>query len=101
MSCKFKGIKVLPADCYEVHFLVNGQDQMIFHQGIEALMMDVLDEDDYDGPSEWEKWCEDGTLPETFGHLDNSFDQGEVEYAERYFKENEDSYELDFEPVLA
>lgn len=101
MSCKLTGIKVLPADCYEVHFLVNGQDQMIFHQGIEALMMDVLDENNLDGPSEWEQWCEDGTLPETFGHLDNDYGQGEVEYAERYFKANEDSYEIEFEPVLA
>lgn len=100
MSCKFLRIKELPADCYEVWFLVNGKKQNIFTQGIESLMMAVLNEDNYDGPSEWDRWCEDGTLPEIYGHISNEWGEGDIEFAEHYFKENEESFELCF-PELA
>lgn len=92
MSCKFIGIKKLPADSYRVNFLVNGQPKQLFFQGIENLMEDVLDDED-----EWQQWCYDASLPEIFGHMENDYGQNDVNFAEHYYKANEDSYALDFQ----
>ena len=98
MTCKFKQIKEFPGDCYEIHFNVNGKDNYIFVDGLENMMLDVLnDNEDKPGSSEWLRWCEDGTLPETFGHVENDHDQGDLEYAEKYYTANSKDYQTYFE----
>lgn len=92
MSCKFIGIKELPADSYRVNFLVDGQPRHLPFQGIENLMEDVLNDKD-----DWQQWCYDASLPDTFGHLENDYGQNDVNFAEHYYKANEDSYALDFQ----
>lgn len=99
MACKFERINELGADCYEVWFTFNGQKKSLFYSGIDSLMETVLSDDNFDGKSEWEQWCEDGTLPETYGYIENEIGEGDIEFAEKYFKECEDCFEIIFDDV--
>ena len=59
-------------------------------------MKAVLNDDDFNGPSEWDQWCENGILPDTYGHFEPFDTTNDLEFAKRYFKDNEDTYELCF-----
>lgn len=96
MSCKFDKIEPLPLGDFRVWFTVNGQRRSLGYSDISDLMEAVLNDDDFSGPSEWQQWCEDGILPETYGHLEPFDTSSDLEYARRYFKANEDTYEICF-----
>ena len=96
MHCKFDKIKPLPLGDFRVWFIVNGQHQSLSYSDISDLMEAVLNDDDFNGPSEWDQWCENGILPDTYGHLEPFDTISDLEFAKRYFKDNEDTYELCF-----
>lgn len=96
MSCKFEKIEPLLLGDFRVWFIVNGQNQSLGYSDISDLMEAVLNDDDFNGPSEWDQWCENGILPDTYGHFEPFDTTNDLEFAKRYFKDNEDTYELCF-----
>lgn len=96
MSCKFEKIESLLLGDFRVWFIVNGQHQSLGHSDISDLMEAVLNDDDFNGPSEWQQWCENGILPDTYDHFEPFDTTNDLEFARRYFKDNEDTYELCF-----
>lgn len=96
MSCKFEKIEPLLLGDFRVWFIVNGQNQSLGYSDISDLMEAVLNDDDFNGPSEWDQWCENGILPDAYGHFEPFDTTNDLEFAKRYFKDNEDTYELCF-----
>lgn len=96
MSCKFEKIEPLSLGDFRVWFIVDGQHQSLYYSEISNFMESILNDDDSNGPSEWDQWCENGILPETYGHLEPFDTSSDLEYARRYFKANEDTYEICF-----
>lgn len=96
MSCKFDKIEPLPLGDFRVWFIINGQHQSLSYSDISDLMEAVLNDDDFNGQSEWQQWCKDGILPNTYGYLEPFDTSSDLEFAKHYFKDNEDTYELCF-----
>lgn len=87
MTIKFAGIDAIPADCYILNFVVNGNDETIFCQGIEELMSTVLTADEFDD------WLGGEGLPSLNGKKIDD----EVEFAEKYIDKTADDYSVLFE----
>ncbi|PWT35297.1 hypothetical protein DKZ29_06700 [Limosilactobacillus reuteri] len=87
MTIKFAGIDAIPADCYILNFVVNGNDETIFCQGIEELMSTVLSAEEFDD------WLGGEGLPLLNGEKIND----EVEYAEKYIDKTADDFCVLFE----
>lgn len=87
MTIKFAGIDAIPADCYILNFVVNGNDETIFCQGIEELMCTVLSAEEFDN------WLGGEGLPLLNGEKIND----EVEYAEKYIDKTADDYSVLFQ----
>lgn len=87
MVIKFAGIDAKPADSYILNFVVDGEDETIFVQGIEELMSTVLTQD------EWVDWLTGEGLPLLNGKKIND----EVEFAEEYIDKTADDFCVLFE----
>lgn len=82
MPIKFEGIDLVPADGYILNFIVNGEDDKVFCDGIEELMSRVLTQD------EWANWLTGKGLPLLNGKKIND----EVEFAKEYINKTVDDY---------
>lgn len=96
MSCKFDKIEPLPLGDFRVWFIINGQHQSLCYSEMSNFMESILNDGNVNGPSEWDQWCENGILPETYGHFEPFDTTNDLEFAKRCFKDNEDTYELCF-----
>lgn len=97
MSCKFKGITYLTADCYSVDFLVDGRERCLEYSSFDGLMQVVLDQFSPEPISEWEAWLEYSELPTTYGYFDGNSVDDCLKYAAAYFKDCEESFVINFE----